>query len=264
MKMRSSATWAGRKNARVPQTADGLRRLGAATPRARGRSAATCGSCQYQDPFTDRFPPSACGARPKGEAQANHPPRLSWFEEEREKTGLAGHTQNFAHQARRSSTRKKSAAPATRLLPHRAVEALRAAGRARRGEGHRAALFRDRDREARAIPVGQRGRSLDGVASSHPVAADVRRLKFLWRLATFDGRVSLLTSAATIFRTRSQLHLAILPRGRPSRFAARLGEGEELLRRRVPQFLHRARGSLEAHPPAFRQSQGTQFVWTTR
>ncbi len=40
----------------------------------------------------DRFPPPACGTRPKGEAQANHPPRLSWFEEERETAGLAGHT----------------------------------------------------------------------------------------------------------------------------------------------------------------------------
>jgi hypothetical protein len=37
-----------------------------------------------------------------------------------------------------------------------------------------------------------------------------------------------------------------------------------LLRRCVPQFLHRARGALAAHPPACRQSAGTLFVWTTR
>ena len=60
---------------------------------------------------------------------------------------------------------------------------MRTAGRARRGERHRAALVRNSDREARAGPVGQRGRSLDGVAG-------------------------------TLLAGQRQLHLAILPRGR--------------------------------------------------
>ncbi len=70
------------------------------------------------------------------------------------------------------------------LLPHRAVEALRAGGRGRRGERHRAALVRDRDREARAGPFGQRSRSLDGVAG-------------------------------TLLAAQRQLQLSILPRGWP-------------------------------------------------
>ena len=60
------------------------------------------------------------------------------------------------------------------------------------------------------------------------------------------------------------LHRAFLRRGHQARFVAQLGHGEELLRRRVPQFPHRARASLEGHPPTLRQSDGTQFVKTTR
>src|SRR6185436_6056240 len=42
-------------------------------------------------------------------------------------------------------------------------------------------------------------------------------------------------------------------------FVAPLGHGEELRRRRVPQFPHRARESLDGHPPTLRQSDDTQF-----
>ena len=43
---------------------------------------------------------------------------------------------------------------------------MHAVGRARRRESHRATLIGDGDREVRAIPVGQRGRSLEGVAGA--------------------------------------------------------------------------------------------------
>ena len=56
--------------------------------------------------------------------------------------------------------------PTSRLLPHGAVEALRVPGRARRRERHRAGLVRDGDREAHAIAVGQRRRTLEGVAGA--------------------------------------------------------------------------------------------------
>src|SRR6266540_2918197 len=123
-------------------------------------------------------------------------------------------------QSRRTSHRK--ATPATRLPPDRAVEAVRVVGRAWRGERHHAALVRDRDGEVRATPVGERGRSLDGVAGA-------------------------------LLAGQGQLHLAILPRGRQARFAARLGHGEELFRRNVLQLLHSTGRPLYPHEVRIRR-----------
>ena len=49
----------------------------------------------------------------------------------------------------------------------------------------------------------------------------------------------------------------MIPRGHQARFVARLGQGEELLGRDVPQFLDRARGSLEASPTFPSDSRNT-------
>ena len=144
------------------------------------------GLCHQAQPQAHR--PTFERTRLKEQARHSQKPRTHNCQRH---AGLAGSTR-FRPQTRPPSTRKKSVAPTIRSLPHRAVETLCAVGCARRGERHRAVLVRHGDREVRAGSVGQRGRSLDGVAGS-------------------------------LLAGQRPLHLAIVPRGRQARFAARLG-----------------------------------------